>query len=196
MAALAAVVLDNEFEAAAISGISLNFGYREDNRLAVIDRVWADRARVKPGETVEVNVQLRQARGAEELVRLSVTVPVAAAPGPIELAVGDAGSMARFESRTQRAAPRTLNQVIELINRLRKSSHVYALLTRPDVGIAVRGERLSSLPPSAYALVSGGDGADSLTPLKRVTMDEREATTDFLVSGLKTLRLTVEGARK
>src|SRR5205085_2008622 len=101
--------------------------------------------RVKPGEVVDVKAFLRQYRGGEAAIALQVRIPPGAPPGNLDLVVGDAAALARFEARSQRYAPHSLGQVIELINSLRKGSSVYALLTRPDAGVAVKGFKLTGL---------------------------------------------------
>ena len=54
--------------------------------------------------------------------------------------------------RELRTLPRDLDQLILLINQLRRNDRVFIVATREDAGALVSGARLPNLPPSAATL--------------------------------------------
>ena len=192
VAAIAQVVLDNPYARARILGVDVIFDYLEDNRWATLDRVWTGRQTVKAGESIEVRAFLTRAREGSVILPLTVRIPEDTPPGDLELVVGDAAGLAQLEARSERYQPRSLAQLVALINQLRKGSTLYVALSRPDAGIAVNGFRHNRLPPSAYQLMVGGAGAENLLPIRRVTLREIEIPSAYQVVGLKTVGIRVE----
>jgi len=191
VASITQILLDNPFSPATVDGITLIVDYHEGSRYALLDRVWTDKRQVRPGEEVLVKAFLSRIGAADEVVEMRVRVPEATPKGAIELIIGDASSMVAFEARTQRYVPRTLDQLIDLINGLRKSSSLYAMLSRPDHGVAVNGVKMTRLPPSAYSLIVGGDAGNMLLPIRQARLAEIAAPSRSQVSGFKKVRLEV-----
>lgn len=194
VAAIAQVVLDNPFARARIRSVDVIFDYLEDNRWATLDRVWTDRQTVKAGESIGIRAFLTRVRQDGVSVPLDVRIPEDTPPGQLDLVVGDAAGFAQLEARSERYQPRSLAQIVSLINKLRNGSTLYVALSRPDAGIAVNGFRHNRLPPSAYQLMVGGAGAENLLPIRRVTLGEIEIPSTHQVVGLKTVSIQVEAA--
>jgi hypothetical protein len=65
-------------------------------------------------------------------------------------------------------------------------------LISQDGGAVVKGESLSSLPPSVMAVMESDRNGGSFSPLRNATLGEWELTTEHAVSGSRTLRLEIE----
>ena len=88
--------------------------------------------------------------------------------------------------------PRDLEQLIWLVNRLRRNDRVYIVAMRPDVGGLLGGARLPNLPPSVAALLDGAGGDGQFTPIAVRHLLEETIATELVVEGSATVRLTVE----
>lgn len=187
------VLLRNAFEDVSIEGIRLDIDASEQPRTATIERAWIDVVEPKPGTTVPLKIVLRTYRG-EELTR---TVPIqipANARGPLSVMVSDGLRLGQWEQRELTPQPmqtRGLPQMIRVLNEVRKNNRVYIRLVSPDGGAMVRGESLSSLPPSVLAVLEGDRSSGSFSPIRSALVGEWELALDYAVSGTRTLSLSL-----
>ena len=187
-------LMRNAFEDVQLEGLNLEIDASEQPRSATLERVWIDDTRVKPGTTVNLKVLLRSYRG-EEITR---TVPVQVPPhvsGAISVMVADGNRLSQWEARELRIQPlqtRDLPQMIRVLNNARKNNRLYVRLVSRDGGAVVKGESLSSLPPSVLAVMEADRNGGSFSPLGSALLGEWEISTDHAVIGSRTLTLPLE----
>jgi hypothetical protein len=187
------VLLRNAFEDVSIEGIRLDIDASEQPRTATIERAWIDAVDPKPGTTVPLKIVLRTYRG-EELTR---TVPIlipANAGGTLSVMVTDGPRLGQWEARELTPQPmqtRGLPQMIRVLNEVRKNNRVYVRLISQDGGAMVRGESLSSLPPSVLAVLESDRSSGSFSPIRSALVGEWDLPLDYVVSGTRTLALSL-----
>jgi hypothetical protein len=187
------VLLRNAFEDVSIEGIRLDIDASEQPRTATIERAWIDVVDPKPGTTVPLKIVLRTYRG-EELTR---TVPIlipANASGTLSVMVSDGLRLGQWEARELTPQPmqtRGLPQMIRVLNEVRKNNRVYVRLISQDGGAMVRGESLSSLPPSVLAVLEADRSSGSFSPIRSALVGEWDLPLDYVVSGTRTLALSL-----
>jgi hypothetical protein len=187
-------LLRNAFEDVEIEGVRLEIESTEQPRMATLERAWIDSVRTRPGTTVPLKVLLRTWRGEEVTRTLPLEIP-ANARGSLQLMVADGSRLAQWESRELQMQPmqtRNLPQMISVLNKARKNNRLYVRLIGSDGGAVVKGESLSSLPPSVMAVMESDQNSGSFSPLRSALLGEWEITTGHAVSGARTLRLEVE----
>ncbi|MGH9346174.1 MAG: SpoIVB peptidase S55 domain-containing protein [Vicinamibacterales bacterium] len=187
-------LLRNAFEDVEIEGVKLEIESTEQPRLATVERVWIDSVRPKPGTAVPLKVLLRTWRGEEITRTLPVEIP-SNARGVLQIMVADGTRLAQWESRelqTQPLQTRNLPQMISLLNKARKNNRLYVRLISQDGGAVVKGESLSSLPPSVMAVMEADRNGGNYSPLRSALLGEWELATGHAVSGSRTLRLEIE----
>jgi hypothetical protein len=188
------VLLRNAFEDVELERLDLDIDASEQPRSATLERVWIDGNRVKPGSKVDLKVLLRTYRG-EEITR---TVPVDIPPnarGTVSVMVTDGTRLSQWESRELQVQPlqtRDLHQMIRVLNNARKNNRLYVRLLGRDQGAVVKGESLSSLPPSVMAVLESDRNGGSFRPLQNAVLGEWEITTEQAVNGSRTLSLPIE----
>ncbi len=148
------VVMNNAWSTPRVTGINLILDYDREPRTATVRRVTLDRYRVKAGGSVTARVVLSPYRGAERVLTREIDIPEETPPGPLTLQVGDAMSMNRVEDIDGPIAPRSLDQLVALVNRLRRNDRVYFVASRSDNGVFLGGARLPNLPPSVTAILT------------------------------------------
>jgi hypothetical protein len=120
-----------------------------------------------------------------------VEIPKDAPIGQLQIIVGDGSSIQALEPRSG-FTPKSLDQLVRELNKIRKSDRLYVRLARAESGAMVKNEEMPSLPPSVLATL-GSDrtiGGYSLT--RSATILEKEiAPADFVISGQKTLTVNV-----
>ena len=187
-------LLRNAFEDVEIEGVHLEIESTEQPRMATLERAWIDTARPKPGTTVPLKVLLRTYRGEEVTRTLPLEIP-SNARGTVQIMVADGARLAQWESRELQMQPmqtRNLPQMISVLNKARKNNRLYVRLISQDGGAVVKGESLSSLPPSVLAVMESDRNGGSFSPLRSALLGEWELATDQAVSGSRTLRLEIE----
>jgi hypothetical protein len=187
-------LLRNAFEDVEIERLTLEIDASEEPRSATLERVWVDGRRPKPGATVDLKVLLRTYRGEEITRTLPLDIP-ASARGTLSVMVSDGTRLSQWEARELQIQPlqtRGLPQMIRVLNNARKNNRLYVRLLARDAGAVVKGESLSSLPPSVLAVMESDRNGGSFRPLQNATLGEWEMPTTFAVVGSRTLTLTIE----
>jgi len=187
-------LLRNAFEDVEIEGVNLEIESTEQPRMATLERAWIDSTRPKAGSTVPLKVLLRTYRGEEITRTLPVEIP-SNAPATVQIMVADGNRLAQWESRELQMQPmqtRGLPQMISVLNKARKNNRLYVRLISQDGGAVVKGESLSSLPPSVMAVMESDRSGGSYSPLRSALLGEWEIATGNAVTGSRTLTLNIE----
>jgi hypothetical protein len=187
-------LLRNAFEDVDIEGLNLEIDASEQAKTATLERVWIDGNRPKPGTTVTLKALMRTYRGEEITRSVPVEIP-ANARGSVSIMVADGSRLSQMEARELQLQPlqtRDLPQMIRVLNQVRKNNRLYVRLVTPDAGAVVRGESLSSLPPSVLSVMESDRNGGSFRPIGAALLGQWEITTDHAVSGSRTLTLSLD----
>src|SRR5262245_53004503 len=164
---------------------------RDARSTGQLDRLWINNTDVRPGEKIEIQAFARTEGGGEFVERIPVEIPKDAPIGQLQIVVGDGGSIQAMEPRSG-FTPKSLDQLVRELNKIRKSDRLYVRLARAESGAVIKNEEMPSLPPSVLATL-GSDrtiGGYSLT--RSATIFEKEiAPAEFVISGQRTLTVTV-----
>jgi hypothetical protein len=187
-------LLRNAFEDVEIEDVTLEIESTEQPRMATLERAWVDSVRPRAGSTVPLKVLLRTYRGEEITRTLPIEIP-ANARGSVQIMVADGNRLSQWESRELQMQPlqsRGLPQMINVLNKARKNNRLYVRLISQDGGAIVKGESLSSLPPSVMAVMESDRNGGSFSPLRSALLGEWELSTGHAVTGSRTLTLNIE----
>jgi hypothetical protein len=186
-------LLSNEEEPVEIEALDLSIESAEQPRTATLERVWIDAPRARAGRTVPLKVLLRTYRGDEVVRSLPMEIPPTVS-GSLSVLVSDGARLAQFEQRELRQPqqPRGVPQMIRALNRARKNNRLYVRLLSPDAGAVVRGEQLSSLPPSVLAVLEGDRSSGEFAPLRNATVGEWELPSEYAVTGSRLLTIDID----
>ena len=115
--------------------------------------------------------------------------------GTLSIMVTDGVRLSQWEARELQVQPlqtRGLPQMIQVLNNARKNNRLYVRLLGRDGGAVVKGESLSSLPPSVMAVIESDRNGGSFRPLQNAVLGEWDIATDLAVTGSRTLTLSIE----
>jgi len=186
-------LLGNDVAPVDLDGVDLTITTSERPRTATLERVWVDAVKVRPGTTVPLKVLIRTYRGDEVTRTVPIDIPANAA-GSLSVLVSDGAKLAQLEQRDARAAqPKSIDQMIHLLNKAKKNNRLYIRLQRQDAGAVINGESLSSLPPSVLAVMESDRNGGTFSPLRNAMAGNWEVVTDGAVSGSRTLTITIQG---
>ena len=186
-------LLDNDFEPIQIEAVDLTIQSTEQPRTATIERVWLDGVRARAGRTVPLKVLMRGYRGEEVVHTVPLEIP-AAASGSLSVMVSDGARLAQWERREVRqpTEPRSVPQLMRALNTVRKNNRLYVRLLANDAGAVVRGEPLSSLPPSVLGVLEADRSTGDFVPLRNATLGEWNLPTEYAVVGSRILTINIE----
>ena len=186
-------LLNTDIAAVDIEGIEISVAAAEELRTAVLERVWLDTARVRPGDTVRLHVLARGYRGADLIETVDIDIP-SNVSGAVRIQVSDAAALNASEQLLGRPArtPRTVAQLIESLNTTRRGNRLYVKLLRSQPGAVVKGATMPALPASVLAVLESDRSGSGLHRLAQATLGEWEIDTGHAVSGSRTLTVRVE----
>ena len=186
------LLMNNDWTAPRITGINLILEHDDEPRTARVERVTLDRYRVRPGESVRVSVVIRPFRGPQQTLVEEVPIPAETAPGRLLLHVGNGLEVMDAEGMDDPVRPRDLDQLIQLINSIRRNDRVHLVALAEDNGAFVGGARLPNLPPSAAGVFSRPRGSAGDTRLRYRGVLQDEIPTDYAVEGMARVAIEVE----
>jgi hypothetical protein len=188
------VVVTNPFEEVGIARIDAEIGFEPGVRLASITEVSAEADTLHAGDTLRGAYVLRDWRGEEREHPFSIESPKGARAGRYLLVVADGTSAEQFEAeRNPRAfTPRSLDELLARIDRLRPTDRVHLLLYRQTQGVLVDGRPLPDLPLSALSVMRSASrsGVEEALPAELVRESQQPA--GRFVQGSHTLRVQVK----
>ena len=186
-------LLDNDFEPIQIEAVDLTIQSTEQPRTATIERVWLDGVRARAGRTVPLKVLMRTYRGEEIVHTVPLEIP-GNASGSLSVMISDGARLAQWERREVRqpTEPRSVPQLMRALNTVRKNNRLYVRLLASDAGAVVRGEPLSSLPPSVLGVLEADRSAGDFVPLRNAMLGEWNLPIEHAVVGARMLTINIE----
>ncbi len=139
-----------------VSDIRVDIEALDEEKSLEIDRVWASRTRLRPGETVRLTAALHGNNGEEVLRSVDYQVPLGMKPGELNIDFSDAATLnlAEWQSLLGTGRARELPELVRAINRLRRNDRLYVRLWRPGRALQVHTEKLPSPPASVASVLS------------------------------------------
>ncbi len=154
-----------------------------------IEAIHLDRARARPGENIEVAVELRKKGGGLSMERFVVPVPYGWAGEDVEItAAGGSEAQKMSSSIAGELRPNKLGDIIHWLGEQRSDGDLYLIATRRGVGMRAGVEMMPFVPPSVVATLSGGS---SVALRSRGIAWEAERERPGVVSGMAPATLHV-----
>ena len=183
-------LIDNGLEPVTVEGVDVSVTAWDGARTAVLERIWMDDPRPRPGRTVPLRLAVRT-RGGETVTR---TVPVdlpSSARGRLQVLVADGATLAQQERRQagRAARPANLAHLLHALNTARRNDRFYVQLRRGAAGAVVNGRRMPALPASVLDVIEADRYGRGLTRMSTAAVREWEVPLDHVVSGARVLNL-------
>ena len=185
------LLMNNVWTTPRIVGINIILEYDPQPQSARLMRVVSDRYSVSPGESVDLDLIVAPFRGPRRTLHTSVRIPDEQPAGKLTLLVAGAATVQRNDQSDASILPRDLDQLVRLINQLRRNDRLYIVATATDPGLFVEGSRMPNLPPSAAEILSrpGGEGGRGRMPQRHVL--EESVSVDQFIEGAVRVELEI-----
>lgn len=194
--ALAGAITENDFQEPKLSGIELFFkSSGGEKRLKIIRAALASRS-VAPGGTLVATVLLADRRGGEISRTVRMKVPDQTQDGRATLYLSDGSAASALRLTLNPVEPKSLAEFRTWVSSLVPSDKLVASLVVPTRGTSTGTSTITSLPPTAAALLSGSlEAGDSRTEVSGRLVGEEIISFDSPVSGSLRLEFEVERPR-
>jgi hypothetical protein len=186
LAVISGYLISNEFKAADIESVKLHV--RHDDQVKVAHIVEAtmskpDNGRVTAGVTVKVRAVLKPFRGDSFVETFDVKIPDDQPPGPAYLLVGSGTVANQIDFTLVPPDPRTLEQVVDVLRRLRPSTDLTVGLYSASDGAVTAGVYLPNLPPSIRAVVSDDTSNGAQAPVRYHATGQQARPLGYIIDG-------------
>jgi hypothetical protein len=189
-------LMNNEFQDLGVYRIDLNVRTSEEVKFSYLEKVWLDKYDVNPGERVWIKVYSRNYRGESVMRDFSILAPNLPAGSTFYLVVGDSQAMRNVEFaqyRRQTFVPRSLDQLLRMLNSLRKNNRIYFKIYAPKPGLFLKGEELPNLPPTLKSMFTSPRSATSVPiEIRRSTLQEYQHRIPAVFQGAAMIPLKIK----
>ncbi len=191
---LLSVLTENSFAERELRSVELDVLVREGDLWTAIARVDADRSVYRPGDEVRLRVLLRPRWGEPFEREMSLRLPDAVPQGAVTLRVGDATSFHMWERDRLGfgSAPRSYEQLLDLIRRAKPGNVVVAQLLSDSPGLSLSGVEMRGVPGRAGLAMASSATSGTVDPSVLSLLCEREFAVESQVVGYFEMTVHVE----
>lgn len=188
--AFADYLVNNHLERIEISRIGIELTQHPQPRLATLVEAHASSTRVRPGDTVSLNLDLAEYRGRRRRASMDVGIPTSIPEGRYSLLVGDGVNIDVARLSIEQTVPVNFGQALALLESLHSRRQLVVLGVYGGQGLAIAGEVLPRLPASIRSLW-GAASSSSAIPLNLAIASQQEMSLDIPVLGAARIDLEV-----
>lgn len=195
LAVISGYLMSNEFRAAEIESVKIHLRHDDDLRIARLMEasvVTPEKGHINAGDTVKVRTVLKPFRGEPFVETFDVKIPEDQAPGAAYLLVGSGSVMNAIDFSLVPPDPRTLEQVLGVIGRLRPATDLTVGLYTSGEGAVTSGVYLPNLPPSMRAVVSADTSNGAQAAVKYHPAGQSARPLGYIVDGALKIDINVQ----
>lgn len=186
-------LMENEHERLSLTGMTVNVRVEPTVKIGSITSARVKRATVKPGETVQMAVDIVRYLQPPQTHTLKLKIPIDVPDGQYEVVISDAATYLRqyFSSRPHLMDTKDVDDLLAIVERITeaKQDRLYATIQLPQTGIAIGRQQLDQLPSSRLAMIAT-PSSTRVTPFGRSISAYK--TTPMHITGATSLSITVQ----
>jgi hypothetical protein len=195
LAVVAGYLMSNEFRSTEIEGIKINLRHDDDLRIARLmeaSLVTPPKGHIAPGDLVKVRTVLKPFRGEPFVEMFDVRIPDDQPAGAAYLLIGSGSVMNAIDFTLVPPDPRTLEQVLGVIERLRPSTDLTVALYSTGEGAVTSGVYLPNLPASMRAVLAADTSNGAQAAVKYHPAGQNARPLGYIVDGALKIDIDVQ----
>lgn len=191
-------LLVNKFKIPNVKGVNLEFEVIPGQKSIKIEKVYFDKKKLKPGESLKLIVHLRPYHKEQIEVEKKITIPRNIDTKKLTLVIAGNETVTQWEmkSRAAKFIPDSFGDIVEILNRRRKNNYIYIQLKSADNGAVIHGKEYSEIPPSIYKVMNQEKSQKTFRTLSDKIIKEWEIPTDYAISGGRKFEIKIEQSAK
>ena len=197
LALISGYLMSNEFRATEIESVKINLRHDDDLRIAKLmeaSLITPAKGRISAGDTVQVRTVLKPFRGEPFVETFDVRIPDDQPLGSAYLLVGSGSVMNAIDFTLVPPDPRTLEQVVGVLGRLRPATDLTVGLYSTGEGAVTSGVYLPNLPPSMRAVVTADTSNGAQAQVKYHPAGQTAKALGYIVDGALKIEVDVQPA--
>jgi hypothetical protein len=197
LAVISGYLVSNEFRDAEIESVKVRLHHDDELRMARIVEASVETpadGRISPGDTVKVRALLKPYRGESFAETFDVKVPDDQPNGSAYLLVGSGSIANQIDFSIVPPDPRTLEQVLGVLQRLKASTDLTIGLYSTRDGAVAAGVHMPSLPPSMRAVVAGDTSNSAQAPVRYFAANQQARPLGYIIDGAVKIDIDVRPA--
>jgi hypothetical protein len=195
LAVVAGYVMSNEFRPADIESVKLRLRHDDQLKIAKLAEAAIEMpasGKIVAGDTVKVRTVLKPYRGESFVETFEVKIPDNQLPGSAYLLVGSGSVVNQVDFTLVPPDPRTLEQVIATLERLRPATDLTVGLYSTGEGAVTAGVYLPNLPPTMRAVVSADTSNGAQAPVRYHSANHVAKPLGYIVDGAVKIDIDVK----
>lgn len=187
VASIVYALMSNEFQNVDIEDVNIEVETSMKRNESELLEVWLDRNEVRPGEEVKLKAMYRPLHGSKESQEFTVRIPEDVQLNQLYFMVGGGQELSRQEFAIYGKAyqPDNLDQLIGLLNGLRANDRIYVKAFTNEPSLVMKGQFLSSLPSSAFSILSSSQTIGSSARVNRLALWEDSKPVGSYLTGYR-----------
>jgi hypothetical protein len=197
LAVVAGYLMSNEFRDATIDGVKIHLHHDDQLKIAKLLEASIEtpaNGRIQAGDTVKVRTLLKPFRGEAFTETFEVKIPDNQLPGSAYLLVGSGSVINQIDFSLVPPDPRTLEQVVDVLGRLRPATDLMVGLYSTGEGAVTAGVYLPNLPPTMRAVVSADTSNAAQAQVRYHTAGHQSKALGYIVDGALKIDLDIRPA--
>ncbi|HIE50453.1 MAG TPA: hypothetical protein EYP85_01730, partial [Armatimonadetes bacterium] len=184
------LVTANPFDPTDIEKVNFEIAIQRGRRTARLGQVAVKNDVVKPGDELELVVELKPFEAKAETLNLTLKIPENTPPGNARLGV--AGGLYDQRLRKPLGLPQpvaeNLAQLVANFNDSKRSDELVVRLALPTTNLTIAGERLPFLPPTISRIMTGAKSSSVQQGRDEVSLVVK---TKWVIQGQQVLSITI-----
>ena len=194
LAVVSNYLLSNEFRDLPIERVEVRIKHDDELRTARLieaNVVMPEDGELNPGDTLRIEALLQPYRGESFRKELEIQIPLGFTPGKAYLIMGSGNLMTRLDFTLVPPDPRSLDQVVNVIESLRPATELAARLYEPLEGRVSGGIYHPGLPPSVQMIARDDTSNSSVLPVRYHSTGVGSVQLDSIVDGALRIELDI-----
>ena len=187
-------LLINDFNGPEIESVDVNLQTVPGSNYAIIESVWQDKTSIKPGDDLDLSINLRDNDGKTHKINRTVKIPKNIDGRRLSVFVSSGSSLSRYEVQVSRDkfVPNTFDDLYRILEERRKTQNLYIQVRAMDNGLIVDGQEMLGVPPSVMNVISTRSSGGVTQRLRDRKVYEEHLKTDYVIVGAKRLLLSID----
>jgi hypothetical protein len=188
------VLANSDLGDVTVKKVDVAVTFADGRQSGRIEGLRLDKGAWKPGETLRGSFTMRHYKGGMEEVPIELDLPPDLPDGRLVLRVCDAPSSEEWDDKRapNRLRARDVNGLVRILEELRTDDKVYCQLFDDATGATIQGRAMPRLPGSVLSIYAEPLHADDGAYRKGSVVAAKEYSFDYVVSGCRTLPITID----
>ena len=184
----------NRFLPAPVTAVDFNIKFSRGRELAYLLSARPQAASVRPGDSVRVTLGLRDFRGNDSDVVITVGIPEPTPEGRLRIVIAPPDSLLALEAQRApgKLEPESFAGLLNLLSQTGREDELMAAGFSEQPGLTLSGKELPAPPPSLRSVLLNPQSDEQVMPTNESPVFRQTFNLDRVISGVTRLEVEVK----